>query len=103
MKYEIDFEAQQVLTMREVPAVVQKLTRLRPHLATVRRWAKVGVAGVKLPTAMVGVLTVTSREALLWWFRATATAREAQSAGARVAGPVTPADLATLQRAGIAS
>lgn len=101
MAYVIDLENEEALTLREVPAAVERLTRRRPHLATVKRWRRIGMAGVRLPVVLVGGTAYTTRQALAWWIRAATAAREAATAQTRVAGPLTDADRQTLERAGI--
>lgn len=105
MTYEIDPLGAGLLPIREIPAMIGRTGARRPHLSVVRRWCTIGVRGVVLPTVLVGDRRYTTRDAVLWWIRATTAApslasppAEHQSYGG--AG-MTPAQRRTLLRAGI--
>ena len=60
----IDLETESLLSLREAARVVPRLDGHQPHVSTVWRWCRLGVAGVKLDYARLGRRIVTSREAL---------------------------------------
>ena len=60
----IDFHSEQVICLREAAEWLPKRSGKRPHIATLYRWAKHGVRGVRLETVKVGGRVCTSVEAL---------------------------------------
>ena len=48
----------------------------RPHGATIWRWHKRGISGVKLETILIGGRRFTSKEALARFFTATTAAKD---------------------------
>ncbi|HEX5272563.1 MAG TPA: DUF1580 domain-containing protein [Gemmataceae bacterium] len=67
----IDPLSDNTLSLSQAARRLPRLRAGRPvHVTTVWRWALNGVRGVKLETAMVGGVRVTSEEALLRFFAA---------------------------------
>ena len=86
----IDLTAETVLSLTEAAKTLPKRRAgKRPHVATLYRWAKRGLRGVKLETIQVGGTLCTSTEALQRFFEqlgapATATDRPATLSRARL-------------------
>lgn len=55
---------EQILTFSEAAKALPLVNGKRPHVSTLWRWARKGVAGVKLETRRIGGRFVTSVEAL---------------------------------------
>jgi len=65
----IDFKTEELLTLKDACMILPRRRRGRkPHFATLWRWAKRGLSGVKLETLKVGGTLCTSREALQRFF-----------------------------------
>lgn len=68
----IDYEHEQLLTMAAAARTVPNA----PHVGTMHRWHKVGVAGIKLEVVCLGGRrTFTSREALQRFFQRVTAAK----------------------------
>lgn len=83
----IDLSRETPVTLREAPALVPTINAVpgmearKPlHPRTVYNWATRGKRGVKLETAPIGGILVTSREALQRFFARLAVARETRFA-----------------------
>ena len=63
----IDLATESIIPVAEVP---EHLGKMRPHVATVYRWAQVGLRGIRLETIRVGGTMCTSVEALQRWCEA---------------------------------
>src|SRR6476659_2351121 len=71
----IDHEREPLLTMTQAAKIVPD----RPHVATLWRWRRVGIAGVKLEVICVGGRqTRTSRAALARFFERVTAAKSGQ-------------------------
>lgn len=55
---------ERVLTIAQAQAEIQQATGHRPDKATIHRWTKRGVGGVKLDAIRLGNTTLTSAEAI---------------------------------------
>jgi len=65
MTNDIVLKSEQIFPLCETPQHVPTFRGGKPvHEVTVRRWAKTGVRGVRLQTARIGGICVTSREAV---------------------------------------
>lgn len=64
----IDFSHEELVHLREVPALLPSHAGKRIHISTVYRWVNRGVDGVRLETVKVGGLHYTSHEALSAFF-----------------------------------
>lgn len=69
----INVFAERTLPLSQVP---KKIPGKDPTIATVYRWARRGVNGIKLETAQIGGQKVTSYEALARFFRRLTESRE---------------------------
>lgn len=47
-------ESETLVKLSRVPAMVERITGDRPHIATIHRWHQRGCKGVKLQTAFAG-------------------------------------------------
>ncbi len=59
--------SEEVLTLSEAarqPFLPRRRNGKRPHVATIYRWAQVGIRGIRLETLRVGGSLCTSKEAL---------------------------------------
>ncbi|KAA1262293.1 hypothetical protein LF1_48570 [Rubripirellula obstinata] len=81
-----------LLRMSDVPDVVEELTGERPHLGTVHKWRKRGIAGVRLDCSFAMGCYRTSRAALVAFFDRIAVAKAGGDPDTK-AGPVTLARL----------
>jgi len=80
-------DSEELLTIREARAEVQRITRKRLALSTLYRWVTEGVHGVRLEVVRVGREKMTSAGALRRFFRACA---EADRGSVRRTGSFTP-------------
>ena len=53
-----------VLTISQARETIEQATNQRPDKATIHRWIKRGVGGVRLDAVRVGNVTLTSAEAI---------------------------------------
>lgn len=73
----IDVLRDETFSLQEAAKRLPRLRRGRPvHVATLWRWARAGIRGIKLETAKVGGATVTSAAALTRFFAALADLRQ---------------------------
>lgn len=70
--YIINVESEAMLPVSSVPKWLEQRKMGRPHVAVPRRWMRVGVRGIVLPSVLVGGRRFTSEQALRWWFEAAA-------------------------------
>jgi len=61
-------QADCLIRLSKVPALVERLTGERPHVATIHRWAQRGCRSVKLRTAFAGGHRRTSERWLAEFF-----------------------------------
>lgn len=93
--------SERLTRLSAVPAIFEKMTGERRHLTVVRKWTKrKGPGEIALPTITIGGRIYTSEAAILWWLTATNTPEDASTV-APVAGQLTPAELAGLERVGV--
>jgi hypothetical protein len=65
IKMAIDLETENLLTFKQVAAIVPPRRKGRPcNLATVYRWSVAGIRGIRLESVCFGGSRMTSREAL---------------------------------------
>lgn len=67
-----------LISLNQVPSHLENLTGKRPHLASIYRWLKTGIAGVRLESLIIGGTRVTSIEALERFFQASTEAKDKQ-------------------------
>ncbi len=61
-----------LISLNNIPSLVENYTGKRPHIATIYRWSKHGIAGVVLETISIGGSSFSSEEALLrFWENST--------------------------------
>lgn len=60
----IDIHSEQLVALRDVPALLPRRRNRRVHLSTVYRWVTRGAGGRVLESVRLGGVSYTSREAL---------------------------------------
>lgn len=69
-------EIDELIPLRDVPAILPARAGRRINIATVHRWVQRGTAGVRLRTTSVGAMRCTTRAWIAEWTAAVAAARE---------------------------
>ncbi len=72
----IDPSSEKLFPLDEIPPHLIPGRKGPAHIVTVHRWARFGVAGVRLETLKIGARRVTSAEALFRFFEAVTAAKE---------------------------
>ncbi len=96
-------DAEPFLTLSDAAAEIGRMLGDAPHTSTVRKQIARGVDGIRLPAIRRGGQWRTKRSAILWFLRATTTAAANRTIAPRdrSGAPLSEAERATLQRAGI--
>lgn len=104
--FDLESDEERLIPLAEAGRTVAKMMgRDRPpHVNQVRRWAKCGARGAKLPTVLIAGRRMTSRRAIAWWVGATTAAADCATGQFQEAPthlPLADGDLTVLKRAGI--
>ena len=71
----------QMLRLSAASSIVEKITGEKPHQATLYRWAKTGISGVKLQTRWAGGAMRTTEEWIREFFDAVTEQRTGEPVG----------------------
>lgn len=75
----IQTSSENLLELSKVPQHLEKLAGKRPHIASIYRWTKHGIAGIRLETLIIGGTRFTSEQALDRFFQESTKAKEKQN------------------------
>lgn len=104
--FDLESDDERLIPLAEAGRTVAKMMGRdkAPHINQVRRWAKCGARGAKLPTVLIAGRRMTSRRAIAWWVGATTAAADSAKGHFQEAPselPMADGDLMVLKRAGI--
>lgn len=99
--YAFDLGRETLVRIVDSASIFARYTGKRPHINQVGRWLRIGARNVVLPSVLIGGRRFTSEPAIRWWIAATSGSSSSSRSGNPRTSEPTPAQIATLERAGI--